>query len=724
MAIRDGLHRSVENMKTTRYFPVILLATAALLLSCEQLTEDYEEMPVAPPASNVGTVVVRASVEGVEPAETGGAPVEDSGEPAGNAAIDQTITPEEPPDFTHYRLVFSRAGSADVVVDPADMSGSGVSRELKAGVWTAAVTAYRTLPATEEAPPEYYEAALGSKEITVKAGQTTKATLSLSPSPVEHDSLQGKFTYKVSFPDGASGTMTLTQTGQEPKTFQLTESMKSFTTIDLPHGDYYLAISLSNEAKNAAKNAARWDRVHIYDDTESKAEFVFGETDFSSTVYLWGTLSLPDGVNIKSGTVRAYSDAAYTMPIGQVEASADWVIGVPISSIKLANIYLAAVVSGKDGTTYIGTGESWHIPTLAAKKDLAISAYERVKNVAAVGIYFDAVPGGGDSFTPAHLPLEINLADDWTTLLGTIAAKEKYVALDLSACKMSGTEFDPGTDSGDNTGRGNIASLVLPDTASKVKAGSNGAATFKDFIALNSVSGSKVGTVGGYAFSNCTALTHVSFPKATSIDGNAFSGCALLNDVELPAAITIGASAFSGCTTLTSVELPAAVSIGASAFSDCSALTAVDLPAAKELQNNAFSGCTALTSVNLPAATTIGASAFSGCSALTSVNLPAATSIGGNAFQSCAKLANVYLGGAVPTLGTELFSGVNSPLTVNVRVPVSASAWDYNLGTWNASNSNLSWGNGFRGAGWNGSGAFIDSSKINANITVDIKKSQ
>jgi hypothetical protein len=58
-------------MKPTRYFPVILAATA-LILSCEQLTEDYVEVSESTAASNTGLVIVRASVDGSDFVEAGG----------------------------------------------------------------------------------------------------------------------------------------------------------------------------------------------------------------------------------------------------------------------------------------------------------------------------------------------------------------------------------------------------------------------------------------------------------------------------------------------------------------------------------------------------------------------------------------------------------------------------------------------------------------------------
>jgi hypothetical protein len=260
----------------------------------------------------------------------------------------------------------------------------------------------------------------------------------------------------------------------------------------------------------------------------------------------------------------------------------------------------------------------------------------------------------------------------WSNLLAEIAAAGKYVALDLSACTMSGTEFDP--DSSSSTGKALIVSLVLPSAATSIKVGTYSDPTFKYFTALKTVSGENITTVGDYAFKGCTALTSVSLPQATSI----------------------GEYAFDGCTALTSVDLPRAETIG-------------DL--------YAFAYCTALTSVSLPQATYIGVAAFEGCTALTSVSLPQAQTIryGAFAYTGTGLLA-VTLGGVAPTVDTGVFFVVSAK-TVTVKVPSTSG-----YGTTSVSGSDITvcWANGFRGAGWYNSAFIGDDSYINQNITVTI----
>ena len=429
---------------------------------------------------------------------------------------------------------------------------------------------------------------------------------------------------------------------------------------------------------------------------------------------------------------------------------------------------------------------------------------EVVKDIAGVQAYLSAASGGGTAADPVSLNVQLNLGDTsngWAALLDAIQAAGKFVALDLSACTMSGNaqgvmEFDPGTA---NTGESKILSLVLPDEATSIKAGQENNPSFKNFTALTSVSGSAVETIGDYAFYNCKALTTVSFPAASSIGINAFAGCYALTEVSLPVASSIGEIAFYNCAALTEVSLPAASSIGGGAFATCDALTEVSLPAASfigfdafwdctalttvslpaslatiygnpfsgcrnlvtitvasgnpnysaqggmllnkagtsliaypgaagavtlntvsSIGSEAFRGCTALTTVNLPAASSINSSAFAGCTALTTVSIPAASSIGNWAFDNTGTNdLTVTLGSTTPMLGYNMFYDINAAKTVTVKVPSNATEYGTLPSTYSGTDSAETWGNGFRGRGWDGA-AFTGGS-INSSITLTIQ---
>jgi hypothetical protein len=188
------------------------------------------------------------------------------------------------------------------------------------------------------------------------------------------------------------------------------------------------------------------------------------------------------------------------------------------------------------------------------------------------------------------------------------------VALDLSACTMSGTEFDPvASDTGThrNAAKGKIVSLVLPDMATSVPAGNFSNPTFKNFTNLKSVAGSKVETIGQYAF--------------------------------------------YGCTKLETIDLRAATSIGAHVFRE------------------------------------------TGTQALT-----------------------VTLGPVVPTLGENMFLGVNAPKTVTVQVPSNAAVWSSIIsGSPYEGSGGTGWVSGFKGDGWNGSQVMNNTKNINITLIIE-----
>jgi hypothetical protein len=153
----------------------------------------------------------------------------------------------------------------------------------------------------------------------------------------------------------------------------------------------------------------------------------------------------------------------------------------------------------------------------------------------------------------------------FSKLLLVIAAKGKYVEVDLSLCyNAPGTTFNP--DSTDSTGKGRVVSLVLPDGAESIVDGSGLSATFKFFTSLKSVTGSTVTTIGNNAFSSCAALARVDFPEARSIGNYAFASCTALATVDFPEVVSINTGAFTSCTALATAKFPKAGSFQSYCF--------------------------------------------------------------------------------------------------------------------------------------------------------------
>jgi hypothetical protein len=326
----------------------------------------------------------------------------------------------------------------------------------------------------------------------------------------------------------------------------------------------------------------------------------------------------------------------------------------------------------KAGTSLYKENDSYTV-----NGNITFTAQWAYNEVAGIAAYLDGT--AGTVAEPVVLEVLLDLADNvngWTSLLDAINTAQEYVALDLSGSTMTG-EFDPGTA---NTGEKYVVSLVLPDAATSIKAGSDFSnPAFENFTALKMVSGAQVTAVGDYAFNNCTSLASVTLPLAQDI----------------------GQAAFANCIGLTGVlSLPLARDIGQAAFSECTGLTGVSLPLAQTIGGYAFYNCTGLTSVTLPLAQTIGDYAFGlyGTTVLT-----------------------VTLGASPPTLGQRIFyyyppENIPPPKTVTVKRPAS-SAVAYGNNPSDGTTDN--WGNAFRGKGWDGENYLTGT--VNTNITLSFE---
>jgi hypothetical protein len=196
--------------------------------------------------------------------------------------------------------------------------------------------------------------------------------------------------------------------------------------------------------------------------------------------------------------------------------------------------------------------------------------------------------------------------NNWQLILKALDLASKFVDLNLSACTMNGTVFNPAPNAvadavaDPNAGKGKIVSITLPTAATGLQAGTYVDAAFKNFAALTTFSGPGLTAISNYAFYNAQSLTTVSMPLVTNISNSAFQGCLSLDLTSLPAGVTyIGEDAFSGCTGLKLTALPTGVTyIGYSAFQNCHSLTQITLPALLvTIRNRAFFGCTNLVKV-------------------------------------------------------------------------------------------------------------------------------
>ena len=237
----------------------------------------------------------------------------------------------------------------------------------------------------------------------------------------------------------------------------------------------------------------------------------------------------------------------------------------------------------------------------------------------AIAKYLSETDGGSNENNPLSLRLSIDLqnmlADEsgWKKLLKIINTQGKYVALDLSNCKMSGTEFNPDVKFED--GKKFIISIILPDvTESIVEANIeldrrgrvSSPSTFQYFSKLELSIPSKVTFIGYPIFTYCSNIASISFKKGSQLEGidwSAFSDSKLVT-ITIPASVTyIDQGAFSGCKNLINVIFEHGSllnKVGVQAFAFCDNLETITIPSSVSfIEDMAFEDCSNLKSITI-----------------------------------------------------------------------------------------------------------------------------
>jgi DUF971 family protein len=357
-----------------------------------------------------------------------------------------------------------------------------------------------------------------------------------------------------------------------------------------------------------------------------------------------------------------------------------------------------------------------------------------------VQVSFAGQKGSGTSVaTAAVIGGQLTLTK-WRQILQTIRNDTSFDGtLDLSCYTRSVYSSDTLSSLGsfdpeiwnESISNDKIKNIILPDAAISIA----NSFFWGGFNALETVTGANITAITTYAFQPAiNTLKSVDFPKATSIGRNAFADCTGLEMVHFAEAVTIDTIAFKGCTKLATVVLPEATTIGDNAFEGCTSLTNISFPKATALGIFAFWNCTALIQATFPMVATVGSGAFEGCTFLTRVDLPSVTRIGAEVFAdagaqfqttslSSSPALRVILGKEPPNLGVALFVHLHTgALHVRVEIPLDANKSSYDptdVGVFSGTDNTDVWGNGFRGAGWNGS-SIIESSYRNTAVVLRI----
>jgi hypothetical protein len=320
-----------------------------------------------------------------------------------------------------------------------------------------------------------------------------------------------------------------------------------------------------------------------------------------------------------------------------------------------------SLIAGADTDTYTvtvsGTAYYYVVLTNAFTRGGTAQTLETTSAIAVIGdtsnwqsylyAYVGNLPGGNSLAAPAYLslPASFDITTNWNALMTAISSFPKSVALDLSACSMSGSTTFTGAV---HAGVSRIVSLVLPTGATTLSG------TFSSYVNLTSITGANIVTINATTFQNRSSLTTVNFPAATFIRNRAFDGCTALTRVNIPAATSIGIYAFYGCSSLITVDFPEVTAIRNNAFQACSNLSSVNFPEATSIGDFAFES-TALTTAEFPEVTTIGKDAFAVCQNLRTANFKAATTIDDRAFFDCIRLTTADFPAVTTPIGWSAF---------------------------------------------------------------------
>jgi hypothetical protein len=269
--------------------------------------------------------------------------------------------------FTQYELIFTAQGKEPLTLSSAE---AVQTVELEKGEWLITVRGFVVINGAE------YEAASGSKTIAVTAGAELPVQISLSASK-DADRDDGFFSYDIrlqldreKFSEAVLSIAAFT--GDYKKEINLRDDTAETgkDTLALRPGIYLLNIQL----KNAYQTVGRTEVVHIYSNLETRADYIFKNSDFTEILPIGGSavVHTNSGVAQEKVSVYLYSDADYEDLITVAEVNVTdntWRTAIPASYRK---VYIKMGVQDTTGYSFGITERVWDIPE-NGKSNIAIA---------------------------------------------------------------------------------------------------------------------------------------------------------------------------------------------------------------------------------------------------------------------------------------------------------------------------------------------------------------
>ena len=348
---------------------------------------------------------------------------------------------------------------------------------------------------------------------------------------------------------------------------------------------------------------------------------------------------------------------------------------------QFGTIWTVDVIRGNERTNCTGCGAL----------SIASRPLSTVPNVTA---YLTHTGNNGTLASPLSLVVGLPLGnmtanEGWQQLLGAINSAADYVHLDLAACTMNGTDFNPVHDL--ETGKNRIVSLILPDAALSIFTSNLNDETFRHFTNLRTVSAEKLTTIGTRSFYNLTSLTSVHFPAVTNIGYGGFQNSTNLASVNFPALTTLGGNTFEGCTNLSNASFLILTTISSNAH---------------------FIGNTSLRSLNLPAVTSIAQGNFRDSNNLENITIAAnATVSNENQSARFAAFATYYNNAGGVNRAAGIYTWANGAWTLS---GMPGAPTNFTAMAASSSSIQLSWGAA------QGATQYIIQRSTNASFTVGL----
>jgi uncharacterized repeat protein (TIGR02543 family) len=280
----------------------------------------------------------------------------------GSGDDSRTIFPQTP-QFSRYELQFTPNDGQDAKNSESVTSGS-TTITLATGSWTITAIAYINVSGIDEIPDGEYEAARGSKSLTVNTGANS---VSIDIQCDVEDGT-GVFSYELSYPNDVSAALlkVLSLEGDLIEEVDLTTEGSS-GSFALDSGYYLLRVELEKGEGKIVKV----DVIHIYKNLITRAqgdEYSFDGDDFltnTSTIIIpenvteysadgisFNMAAIPGGVTFPTGTSDNGS-VTVASPYQMGEAQVTWKLWNTVRTWAVANGY--SMNEGRKGSSGSGS---------------------------------------------------------------------------------------------------------------------------------------------------------------------------------------------------------------------------------------------------------------------------------------------------------------------------------------------------------------------------------